>query len=506
MARLFSNHPFENEREAEAVKFLQTHLPDEYILINNIQLAHSQHVPEMDLLIIKEKALLVVELKDWYGDISGNPQAGTLLVGPRQEQRKNPISQVHKQAKALAFYLREEANAAYIFGDYRIASSLYVTPLVIFTHPEANLKVESPANVKLMRLDEAVTQLTDAALDNPRCLVKRDEQMRLVELLLNERQPVEQDKPSAIPEPVAPLPVPLTAPPAPEPLPAPEPAAAMPPIVFEPAPSPKPDPAVNPPVPTQSLPQRSGWNTLRQLGRMLTAVPEKVENKVQGMVENPGAEQRLTRNQMIRQLERKMEQNLYHFSQATIAPNYYLVGMASSDYEHYLVVQERLCEDLTSHLREVMRTRDYRLEGELLIEMSEMPALASGHCQVVAHIESGTQTGPSGVFLELLGGAQQKYNITKSVTTIGRAQENDVCLGAFDNKRIVSRYHAQLKLENGQYWLYDLKSSQGTYVNGTRLQEQGQALQSGDTIILGPTQRKNGLRPLDGSLAFVFRM
>ncbi len=505
MAHLFSNHPFENDREAEAVQFLQKHLPEEYILVNNIQLAKSRKVPEIDLLIITEKALIIAELKDWYGDISGNPQAGHLLVGPQQEHRSNPIAQVLKQAKSLAYYLRQEENGHYIFGDFRVASSLYVTPLLIFTHPVVNLNVESTAHVKLLRLDEAVAYLTNSALDNPRCPLKPEERMKLVQLLLNERQPLEQTTLLEIPSPevsLAPQTLETT------PLPIEKPKVTIPPIIFQSV-APRTFGATSadpsPPVPERPFAKKSHWTTIKQIGRMLTSMPDIVEDKVQGIVEKPGTEKRLSRSLMIKKLERKMEDNLYVFSQATIAPNHYLVGMASIDYEYYLVVQQRLCEDLMQHVKEVTRTRDYRLEGEMVIEISEMPELLPGQCQVIAHIEAENQIEQAGAFLELLGETRDRYVLTKSITTIGRAQENDVCLDVFDTRRITSRRHAQVKLVGNEYQMVDLNSSQGTYVNGQRINGQGQILQTGDTIILGPIQRRNPLRPMEGSVAFVFQ-
>ena len=50
--------------------------------------------------------------------------------------------------------------------------------------------------------------------------------------------------------------------------------------------------------------------------------------------------------------------------------------------------------------------------------------------------------------------------------TIGRAPANDLCLA----DPAVSSYHARLELRAGQITLTDLKSNNGTFVNGTQLQ------------------------------------
>src|SRR5439155_1286905 len=59
---------------------------------------------------------------------------------------------------------------------------------------------------------------------------------------------------------------------------------------------------------------------------------------------------------------------------------------------------------------------------------------------------------------------------------IGRDPQNDVVL---DDRR-VSRKHAEIRLRLGRYTLYDLQSTNGTYVNGRRVAEK--VLDDGDKI------------------------
>ena len=68
--------------------------------------------------------------------------------------------------------------------------------------------------------------------------------------------------------------------------------------------------------------------------------------------------------------------------------------------------------------------------------------------------------------------------LKRPVVALGRALDNDVVI---DDTR-VSRHHAQLRLRNGQYILYDTGSSGGTAVNGEPAAER--ALRSGDVISL----------------------
>ena len=63
--------------------------------------------------------------------------------------------------------------------------------------------------------------------------------------------------------------------------------------------------------------------------------------------------------------------------------------------------------------------------------------------------------------------------------TIGRESNTDIVL---DDPR-VSRQHARLSYRQQQIWLTDLRSSNGTFVNGAPIQER--ALQPGDVLSFG---------------------
>lgn len=75
----------------------------------------------------------------------------------------------------------------------------------------------------------------------------------------------------------------------------------------------------------------------------------------------------------------------------------------------------------------------------------------------------------------------REIKIGEETTTIGRASDNDISFLSDSN---VSRYHAEIKIRNGQYWLSDLGSSNGTTVNGQRV-VRAVLLNDGDRIVLG---------------------
>jgi predicted ATPase len=89
----------------------------------------------------------------------------------------------------------------------------------------------------------------------------------------------------------------------------------------------------------------------------------------------------------------------------------------------------------------------------------------------------GMQTGPRLILTTPLGPSAIPLN--RMPLTIGRESNTDIVL---DDPR-VSRQHARLSYRARRIWLTDLRSSNGTFVNDTQIEEQ--ALQPGDVISLG---------------------
>lgn len=74
----------------------------------------------------------------------------------------------------------------------------------------------------------------------------------------------------------------------------------------------------------------------------------------------------------------------------------------------------------------------------------------------------------------------------EGVVTLGRVADNAV---AFPHDSNVSRYHAEIEArDGGEFWLIDLKSSNGTLVNDRRFDSE-KLLNHGDVILLGGTSK-----------------
>ena len=83
--------------------------------------------------------------------------------------------------------------------------------------------------------------------------------------------------------------------------------------------------------------------------------------------------------------------------------------------------------------------------------------------------------------LETHGGERngEMIRLEKSPFRIGSAADNDLVL----KSDVVSRHHAEIRIaENGETWLRDMGSSNGTFVNGERLKRQERMLMDLDEI------------------------
>lgn len=78
------------------------------------------------------------------------------------------------------------------------------------------------------------------------------------------------------------------------------------------------------------------------------------------------------------------------------------------------------------------------------------------------------------------GGDQRRMTFDKEEITIGRIQGNDIILP----KGNVSKRHSRIVAKDGKWVLLDLKSTNGTYVNGRRIAS-AQVVQEADKIFIG---------------------
>jgi serine phosphatase RsbU (regulator of sigma subunit) len=84
------------------------------------------------------------------------------------------------------------------------------------------------------------------------------------------------------------------------------------------------------------------------------------------------------------------------------------------------------------------------------------------------------------ITIESADGTRQRFHLSKERVTVGRARGCDVFLP----DQWLSRQHAEIRRRNGEYYVADLESKNGTLLNGERVADE-RRLRHGDVIALG---------------------
>lgn len=95
-----------------------------------------------------------------------------------------------------------------------------------------------------------------------------------------------------------------------------------------------------------------------------------------------------------------------------------------------------------------------------------------------SNLQEQTDKIPDNIFLVI---DKQLLPIKKNLIKIGRHPDNDLII----NDPRISRFHAQVRFENGVFTVYDMDAKFGTFVNSEQIEKC--EIKSGDTISLANT-------------------
>jgi len=236
---------------------------------------------------------------------------------------------------------------------------------------------------------------------------------------------------------------------------------------------------------------------------------ERVESFVSRLIEGWSARlfgAKLQPVQIAKRLIRAMEAHQTISLSKTFVPNSYVVSLSATDFAQFEQYRRSLERDLAEAVLWASRERNFTLldfpsveverdddvaPGDIrvscaLVDASgeeveadpkSLGAVESGHTMVLDR-EKLLRERPRApkASVELKDGDRSSVQLGPEPLLIGRDQQNDVVL---DDPR-VSRKHAEIRLRLGRYTLYDLQSTNGTYVNGRRVAEV--VLNDGDQI------------------------
>lgn len=201
--------------------------------------------------------------------------------------------------------------------------------------------------------------------------------------------------------------------------------------------------------------------------------------------------------EIARRLERAMESQQVISVNRIIVPSFYRAFLNPQDFTVFQAVRPQLEQEMANYLSELAQERGFRMLGYPKVILADDPAVSRRSIQVVAEMSSDessatqqmtatvTTPGPrtsrarqATLLLQTPSGAQQ-IELQQTLITMGRGLGNDIIL---EDSR-VSRHHAQLRYRQRRFWISDLGSTNGTFVNGEPISEK--ALHDGDLVSLG---------------------
>jgi Protein of unknown function (DUF3662)/FHA domain len=247
-----------------------------------------------------------------------------------------------------------------------------------------------------------------------------------------------------------------------------------------------------------------------------------IESKIEGLFEGVFGRAFRTHVQPIelaRKLAKEMDDHRTVSVSRVYVPNEYTIYLSPQDRQQLAGYEESLVGELQEYLAEHARRERYALltapdvlvttdtdlavgefgiatrlvsadggEPELEEAPPELPMGEPGQTMIyrapvpVAGADEEAPPAPAEPEVVTLTMAGRKQDVTSSRLVLGRSRACDVYVADLN----VSRRHAELRQEGATYWIVDLGSTNGTVVNGKRVERE--RLRDGDRITLGSTE------------------
>lgn len=193
-------------------------------------------------------------------------------------------------------------------------------------------------------------------------------------------------------------------------------------------------------------------------------------------------------------------------------PNFYEIALSQDDWNQFAAIQEAFSAEVGEVLVAKARERNLTLLGKPQVRFRVDSSIPQGTIQIKQQFveppkeEKAEQEKlqeqiedtltfnkqellartvvKGGWLLRVIRGSDEGkcFRLEKGKYILGRNQENDIVL----NDSNISRIHAQIEYVNGYYFLNDLGSTNGTFLNGRRINKG--RLHPGDKIVVGRTE------------------
>jgi hypothetical protein len=221
--------------------------------------------------------------------------------------------------------------------------------------------------------------------------------------------------------------------------------------------------------------------------------------------------------QLAKAAARAMEQGQVIGVRGAEVPNHYELRLAPADLERFGEYAGALPEQVCSYLLDYAGERELRPVAEMRVELlpdstvrmgsvvararfanlapatqREVDVAVEGTRRLrLAELAAAQTRGPSAkqrqLWLTDTAGLRFALEPQAGIVRLGRATDNDVVI---DSEHI-SRYHAQLRWVESTWLIYDLGSTNGTWVDDQRLRDrQARAVEVGKRLRLGDHELK----------------
>jgi hypothetical protein len=206
-----------------------------------------------------------------------------------------------------------------------------------------------------------------------------------------------------------------------------------------------------------------------------------------------------------RKLERAMLAKQVVSVGRTLVPNDFVVAMHPADMVLFTDFVSALSRQMESWLTEVAAERRVSFVDRVRVQIvgdDRVPRRSIGVEAIIAERPDSDVTGharvqrtevyramhrtpevrPARLALRSTRGTGHPILIRMPLTSVGRAPDNDIVLPDGD----VSRHHARLEYDSGRLTVQDLRSTNGTWVNGQKIERR--VIGPGDEMTFGASR------------------
>jgi hypothetical protein len=158
----------------------------------------------------------------------------------------------------------------------------------------------------------------------------------------------------------------------------------------------------------------------------------------------------------------------------TLVPHRYLIKLSAHDKEN---LSDQLLRAISSEIANYAGEKSYQLTGDLELKISADSGVQKGRIQV-----GSAAVGSLVSWKPIISYGSERRELSSGTTTFGRDDSADVAI----DDRGLSRVHFEIAFNGDIAAIRDLQSTNGTFVDGMRVQEV--VLRSGSKISAGRTE------------------